>query len=120
MASTPTPAGRAFRDGAVPGRGTLGGPADVARNLLQALRDSIAVQRAEGNDAEDQQIERPLGEIRLRCRHTLPFYHSRPPVEGQGVRAALTSRRFAFEFIVADGGVGLSRQASRELVQRCY
>ena len=35
----------------------------VPRDLLQPLRDRVAVEGAEGHDLEDQQVERPLGQI---------------------------------------------------------
>src|SRR5450755_2787734 len=36
---------------------------DVARNLLQTLSDAVAVNRAEGGNFEDQEIERSLREV---------------------------------------------------------
>jgi hypothetical protein len=36
---------------------------DLSRHLLQPLRDRVAVQRSEGNDFEDQQVERALRKI---------------------------------------------------------
>ena len=34
---------------------------DVARDLLEALSDSVAVDGAQGDDFEDEEIERALG-----------------------------------------------------------
>jgi hypothetical protein len=47
----------------MPGRASLLHLNDLSRHLLQALRDRVAVQRSEGNDFEDQQVERALRKI---------------------------------------------------------
>jgi hypothetical protein len=62
----------------------------VSRHLPEALGDRIAVQRFQGEDCQQQQIQDPLGEVRLtRARHdgdTSCFDISpQQRVEGQGI-----------------------------------
>ena len=45
----------------------------TARDLLQSLRDRVAVQGAERGDFQNQQVEGALRETR--CRHVDSFYH---------------------------------------------
>ena len=46
---------------------------DLARDLLEALRDRIAVERTQGDDVEDQQVEGALRQIGFGVRHALSF-----------------------------------------------
>ena len=49
---------------------------DVAGNLLKPLRDGVAVNRPESDDFEDEDVERPLQEVRFRRvrRHAMTIY----------------------------------------------
>ncbi|HEX7363312.1 MAG TPA: hypothetical protein VF283_22710 [Bryobacteraceae bacterium] len=42
---------------------------NIARNLLNTLRDGIAVHRAESGDLQNEQIERALRKVGLRKKH---------------------------------------------------
>ena len=44
---------------------------DVLRDLLQALRDGVAVERPERRHLQDQHVERALQQIGFCGRHTL-------------------------------------------------
>jgi hypothetical protein len=42
---------------------------DVARELLQPLRDAVAMQRPQRNDFQDEHVERALRQVGLRQGH---------------------------------------------------
>jgi hypothetical protein len=45
---------------------------EILGDLLQALRDSIAVTRAEGHDLENEHVESAAKEFELRVAHRIP------------------------------------------------
>src|SRR5271156_2739035 len=66
----------------------------VARDLLDSLRDGIAVNGSKRNNPHDEKVERALREVKpVVCfLHAYDFYISSPGVEGQGIRRGYAQR----------------------------
>jgi hypothetical protein len=60
---------------------------DVARDLLEALRNCVSVNRPKGYDLEDEQVQRTLREVRFERQslHLILLHLITRRVEGQGV-----------------------------------